>query len=144
MSRWDEKKKRINKPVLECSLLSLHPLAELSEDWLHSSSSPVPHYCLCFDMGWASPLHSPSDGCCSWTLLFPLRGQCPVATGCQSSQCPTKAYSNHWKMVLCRREITVTTTCTALIKSSVTHASLNKAIFWCLLIGFYEKVLHLL
>lgn len=48
-------------------------------------------------------------------------------------------------MVLCRREVTVTTAWTALIKSSVSHAYLNKAIIWGLFIGCWdEKVVCLL
>lgn len=42
-------------------------------------------------------------------------------------------------MVLCRREVTVTTAPTALIKSRVSHAYLNKAIIWGLFIGCWEE-----
>lgn len=93
----------VYQPALEYSLPSRRPLAELPlVSSLHFSSSLVPHSRPCFHVGWASPPHSPSDDCCSWTLLFLHQGRCPVATGCQSSQCPGETYSNHWKMVLCR------------------------------------------
>lgn len=95
----------IYKPALGCFLLSLHPLAEPLVSSLHFSSSLVPHSRLCFLVGWASPPHSPSVGCCSWTLLFLHQGRCPVAIGCQSSQCPGRTYSNHWKMALCREKL---------------------------------------
>lgn len=42
-------------------------------------------------------------------------------------------------MVLCRREVTVTTAWTALIKASVRHAYLNKAIIWGSIIGCWEE-----
>lgn len=42
-------------------------------------------------------------------------------------------------MVLCRREVTVTTAWTALIKASVSHAYRNKAIIWGLFIGRWEE-----
>lgn len=95
----------VYKPALEYSLQSPRPPAEHLVDSLHFSSSPAPRSRLCSLVGWASPPRSPSDGCCSWTLLFLRQGRCPVSIGCRSSQCPGKTYSNHWKMALCREKV---------------------------------------
>lgn len=97
-------------PALEYSLLSPRLLAGPPASSLRFSSSLAPRSRLCFHFGWASlPPRSPSDGCCSWTLLVLHQGRCPVAIGCQSSQCPGKTYSNHWKMALCKRKVTLRT-----------------------------------